>query len=76
MRVFATRKAGVITMTAAAATIMVLAAGASAASIVVGAVSVDLGSSFPDMTTWALMLVSFGMIGLGVRSRKRSVVLA
>jgi hypothetical protein len=41
-----------------------------------GAVQVDFGSSLPDSVTWALMLASFGMIGAGLRSRKRSVVLA
>lgn len=53
-----------------------IAAGASAATIVLGTVHVKFGDSFPDPATWAMMLASFGVIGAGIRSRKRSVVLA
>ena len=76
MRGFVTRPAGVITTMGTLATITLLGASASAATLVAGAMDLHLGTSFPDPTTWALMLVSFGLIGAGVRSRKRSVVLA
>lgn len=75
MRIFVPRRAGVVAAAATLATIS-FEAGASAASIAVGQVTIHLGDSFPDPTTWALMLLSFGLIGAGVRSRKRSVVLA
>lgn len=76
MRLFATRKAGVITATATAAFVALVAASASAATMVANTITIGFGPSFPDPTTWALMLLSFGLIGVGVRSRKRSVVLS
>jgi hypothetical protein len=76
MRPSATRKTGKIVTVATLATIVLLGASASAATLTSGIVHIQLGSSFPDPATWALMLVSFGLIGAGVRSRKRSVVLA
>ena len=75
MRSLITRSAGAKSIVAVAV-VTFFAASASAATIVVGAVQVHFGDSFPDPATWALMLLSFGLIGAGVRSRKRSVVLA
>jgi hypothetical protein len=76
MRSFSARKRGVVIATFAIAATALIAAGASAATIVMGAVQVKLGSAVPDLSTWALMLASFSVIGLGIRSRKRSVVLS
>lgn len=76
MRLFTSRRAGAIMTITATSTMALVAAGASAATVMAGTVKLDLGSSFPDPATWALMLVSFALIGSGVRSRKRSVVLA
>ena len=76
MRIFGARKAGVVLVTAAVSTVIFLTAGASAATIVMEAVHADLGVSFPDPTTWAMILASFGLIGAGVRARKRTVVIA
>lgn len=56
--------------------VTVIGAGASAATILGGAIPLHFGSSFPDPETWALMLASFGLIGMGVRSRRRFVVLS
>jgi len=70
-----THRSGAVIATFAVATTLV-AAGVSAATIMMGAVQVDFGSSLPDLVTWALMLASFGVIGAGLRSRKRSVVLS
>lgn len=64
MRIFGTRSIGVVVAA-------IIATGASAATSAAPA-----GSSFPDPVTWALMVASFMVIGAGIRSRKRSVVLA
>ena len=76
MRLFGARKVGAISATIAAFTTAFVAAGASAATMVIEAVQSNFGTSFPDPTTWALMLASFGIIGAGVRARKRSVVIS
>jgi hypothetical protein len=76
MRLFGTRRTiGVIATFAVAAT-TILAAGASAATIVIDVVQSKLASSFPDALTGGLMLASFVLIGAGVRARKRSVVIS
>lgn len=76
MRIVPNRRTGTSTVIGATALLVLLGAGASAASIFVGAVDLYFGKSFPDPGTWALMLLSFGLIGAGVRSRRRSVVIA
>ena len=75
MRSLGTRKSVVI-VTLAVAVTTILAAGASAATIVIGVVRSDLASYLPDAMTGGLMLASFVLIGAGVRGRKRSVVLS
>ncbi len=35
-----------------------------------------LGAAVPEPATWGMMLVGFGIVGAGMRSRRRSVVLA
>ena len=76
MRFFGARKASTVFVTLAVSTAVFLAAGASAATMVIEAVQADFGTSFPDPFTWAMMLASFGLIGAGVRARKRSVVIS
>ena len=76
MRSLGTRKKNVVIATLAVATTTILAAGASAASIVIDFVQAELVSSFPDALTGGLMLASFVVIGAGVRARKRSVVIS
>lgn len=76
MRVSSIRKTVTIITTVAVIGGVFVGAAASAATIFSGALQVQLGSSFPDPETWALMLASFGLIGAGVRSRKRFVVIA
>ncbi len=76
MRSFGTVGTSAKLVSAIVTTFTLVTAGASAATFTIGALKIDLGSSFPDPTTWALMLLSFGLIGAGVRSRKRSVVIA
>jgi hypothetical protein len=73
MRIFGARKASAVL---AISTTIFLAAGASAATIVMQAVPTNFSASFPDPLTWAMMLASFGLIGAGVRARKRTVVLS
>jgi len=70
------RKSGPVLALAGIVLTTLVTAGASAATIVLGSVHVEFGASFPDPATWALMLASFSVIGAGIRSRKRSVVLA
>lgn len=76
MRSSRSYKSGAILALAGIIATSLVAAGASAATIVLGGVHVEFGTSFPDPATWGLMLASFGVIGAGIRSRKRSVVLA
>jgi len=76
MRSFGARGVSTIIATGAVATAMLVAAGASAATIVIGVVRSDLVSYLPDAMTGGLMLASFVLIGAGVRGRKRSVVLS
>lgn len=73
MRIFGARKASAVL---AISTTIFLAAGASAATIVLQTVPTNFSASFPDPFTWAMMLASFGLIGAGVRARKRTVVLS
>lgn len=76
MVAFGPRKSGVVFAVAGIVATTLIAAGASAATVMMGTVHVTLGTSFPDASTWALMVASFTIIGAGIRSRKRSVVLA
>jgi len=76
MRSLGTRKKSVVIATLAVAVTTILAAGASAATIVIGVVRSDLASYLPDAMTGGLMLASFVLIGAGVRGRKRSVVIS
>jgi hypothetical protein len=76
MRTFDAHKRRAVIGTFAIAVTALVTAGASAATLMTGAVHVNLGSSFADLPTWALLLASFAVIGLGIRSRKRSVVLS
>lgn len=76
MRFFGNRKTSAVIATFAVAAATILAAGASATSIVMGAIQSELASSFPDVLTGGLMLASFVLIGAGVRARKRSVVIS
>ena len=76
MRLFGTHKKTMVVATLALAATTILAAGASAAGIVIGFVQSELASSFPDALTGGLMFASFVVIGAGVRARKRSVVIS
>lgn len=76
MRSFSPRKSGAVFALVGIVATTLIAAGASAATIVLGTVHVQFGSSFPDPATWVMMVASFGVIAAGIRSRKRSVVLA
>jgi PEP-CTERM motif. len=76
MRGFGIRRVVKVTSIVVIAGAALAGAAASAATIFNGAIQIRLGDSFPDPETWALMLASFGLIGMGVRSRRRFVVLA
>jgi hypothetical protein len=76
MRTFSIRKTVAVTATLAIVGATFAGAAASAATILNGAIQLKFGPSFPDPQTWALMLASFGVIGAGVRSRRRFVVLS
>ncbi len=76
MRFFGARKTSAVIITVAVAAAALITAGASAATLMFGVVPSDLGASLPDISTGGLMLASFFLIGAGVRSRKRSVVLS
>jgi predicted ATPase len=76
MRPPSVRKAIALISTVAVVAVTLVGAAASAATIFSGAIQINLGPSFPDPQTWALMLASFGLIGAGVRSRRRTVVLS
>ena len=76
MRTFSIRKSLAVIATVVVVGATFAGAAASAATILNGAIQLQFGPSFPDPQTWALMLASFGVIGAGVRSRKRFVVLS
>ena len=76
MRFFGARKTSAVIITVAVAAASLITVGASAATLMFGVVQSDFSSSLPDMSTGGLMLASFFLIGAGVRSRKRSVVLS